>query len=309
MKMMKEKIKKEPVLIIMAAGLASRYGGSKQTERMTEAGDLIIDFSIYDAWKAGFKEVILVIREKDREVFRELIDDKAGRHVKIRYAYQRISDVPHGTKAPEGRTKPLGTVHAVWVCKDMIDGPFAVINADDYYGPDAFVKVFNFLEKNPDSNGLVAYKLKDTVTDTGSVSRGICVLGEGGVLKRIHEIKQIAVNEKGITYKHYDGSQGLFSGDEPVSMNFWGFSEQIMSQLEEQMEVFLKEEVKEDPMKMEILLPEVVDDLLFRNEINVHVMTTEEQWHGVTYKEDKEKTKAALEAMKATGQYPQDLWG
>jgi len=305
--------KNQPTLVIMAAGMGSRYGGSKQVDKMTDAGEIILDFSLYDAMLAGFNKVIFIIREEHRDVFRELVDERAGRFLDVEYAYQKLEDIPEGYEIPEGREKPWGTSHAVMAARHLIDGPFVVINADDYYGPGAFSSLYEYLLKNEDGDKyefcMAGYKLENTVTENGHVARGVCELDENGYLVGVTERTKIEMKEEGIAFTEDDGeSWTVLPEGTVVSMNFWGFSAAMMKELEAGLPAFLDKALTENPLKGEYLLPFTVDSLIKSGKARVKVLTSPDKWCGVTYKEDKEDVKNTLEAMKDKGLYPEKLW-
>ena len=305
--------KNQPTLVIMAAGMGSRYGGSKQVDKMTDAGEIILDFSLYDAMLAGFNKVVFIIREEHRDVFRELVDERAGRFLDIEYAYQKLEDIPEGYEIPEGREKPWGTSHAVMAARHLIDGPFVVINADDYYGPGAFSSLYEYLLKNEDGDKyefcMAGYKLENTVTENGHVARGVCELDENGYLVGVTERTKIEMKEEGIAFTEDDGeSWTVLPEGTVVSMNFWGFSAAMMKELEAGLPAFLDKALTENPLKGEYLLPFTVDSLIKNGKARVKVLTSPDKWCGVTYKEDKEDVKNTLEAMKDKGLYPEKLW-
>lgn len=306
-------VTKEPTLVIMAAGMGSRYGGLKQVDKITETGEIIIDFSLYDAMLAGFDRAIFIIREEHRDVFREIIDERAGRFMNIEYAYQKLENIPAGKVVPEGRQKPWGTAHAVLSCKDMIDGPFAVINADDYYGPDGFAAIYEYLTNNSDSDKyaycMVGYKLENTVTENGTVSRGVCTMDESGYLVDVTERTKIGDHDGQISFTEDDGEtwEALPEGT-LVSMNFWGFTKSFMDELDGGLEEFFDTKVVADPLKGEYFLPSVADRLVKEDKAKVKVLKTSDKWYGITYPEDKEDVKNALESMKDKGMYPSKLW-
>ena len=220
-------VKDKPTLIIMAAGMGSRYGGLKQVDKMTNAGEIILDFSLYDAMMAGFTRAVFIIREEHRDIFRELVDERAGRFMDIEYAYQALDDIPEGVEIPEGREKPWGTSHAVLAARNLIHGPFAVINADDYYGPGGFTQMYDYLCHESDGDvydcAMIGYRLENTVTENGHVARGVCGIGEDGCLDQITERKKIMMRPEGICYTLDDGETWVkLPDDTVVSMNFWG---------------------------------------------------------------------------------------
>lgn len=307
------KIQNQPVLVIMAAGMGSRFGGLKQIEPVSDKGEIILDFSLYDAIMAGFKKVIFVIKRENEEAFRSLIDEKAGKHIEVEYAYQEIDDLPEGYTVPEDRVKPWGTAHAVLAARKIINGPFAVINADDYYGPSAFQTIYEFLEATNDgekySYCMVGYNIENTLTENGYVSRGVCCTDESGKLTDITERTKIQWQGEKIVFT--DNDEESFEELEygtTVSMNFWGFTQSIIKEMECGFPAFLDEAMEKNPLKAEYFLPSVVDRLIKDGKAEVKVLHSHDRWYGVTYKEDKESVTAALQAMKDKGEYPDVLW-
>lgn len=303
----------KPVLIIMAAGMGSRYGGLKQVDRITDTGEIILDFSLYDAMMAGFDKAIFVIKEENRDIFRELVDERAGKYMDIQYTYQKIDDIPEGARIPEGREKPWGTAHAVLSCRHMIDGPFAVINADDYYGPEGFTKVYEYLTTHEDNDKyqycMIGYRLKNTVTENGHVARGVCETDDDDYLVQVTERTKIMKRPEGISYTENDGKTwNVLHEDTVVSMNFWGFSKSMMEEMENGLPEFFEKSVAANPMKAEYYLPGAADKLVKEGKAQVKVLASSDKWYGVTYKEDKEDVKNALESMKNKGEYPDKLW-
>ena len=313
----------KPVLIIMAAGMGSRYGGLKQIDLVSDKGEIILDFSLYDAMMAGFEDVVFVIKEENEADFRALIDERAGKHMNVRYAFQKLEDIPEGYKVPEGREKPWGTCHAVMSARHLVNGPFAVINADDYYGPGAFQSMYDFLEKSAEEAAkeeaagtkpaqyefcMIGYELKNTITENGHVSRGVCDVTDGGYLKDIVERTKIMRRDGGIQYTEDGESWVTLPEDTVVSMNFWGFSKDMMTEMVAGFPEFLDEALKTNPLKGEYFLPGVVDTLLKEEKARVRVLRSRDKWYGVTYKEDKQTVVDALQAMKDKGLYPDVLW-
>ena len=306
-------IKEQPTLVIMAAGMGSRYGGLKQVDRITEAGEIILDFSLYDAMMAGFSRAVFIIREEHRELFRELVDERAGRFMDIEYAYQKLDDIPEGFEIPEGREKPWGTGHAVLSCRNLIKGPFAVINADDYYGPGSFASVYEYLSENRDDDKysfcMAGYQLKNTVTENGHVSRGVCETDDKGFLRKVTERTKIMKDSGTIAYTEDDGSTWVtLDPDTVVSMNFWGFSVAMMDEMKQEFPHELEKILETNPLKGEYYLPFAADRLVQEGKARVKVITSPDKWYGVTYKEDKEDVQNALQAMKDKGMYPEKLW-
>lgn len=306
-------MKKEPILVIMAAGMGSRFGGLKQIEPISDKGETILDFSLYDAFMAGFKKAIFVIKRENEEDFRKLIDNGAAKYVEVDYAFQQLNDLPDGYSVPEGREKPWGTAHAVMAARHLADGPIAVINADDYYGPGAFQTIYDFLEGACDrekySYCMVGYDIENTLTENGFVSRGVCKTSEQGFLTEITERTKIQWKDGEIVYTEDDGKtwKNLPKGT-TVSMNFWGFTPSMMMEMEAGFPAALDKILAENPLKGEYFLPGVVDRLLREGKAEVKVLKSRDRWYGVTYKEDKEGVVSALQSMKDKGEYPDKLW-
>lgn len=303
----------KPILIIMAAGMGSRYGGLKQIDPISDKGEIILDFSLYDAMMAGFEKVVFIIKKENEEDFRALIDERAGRHLSVEYAFQELSDIPEGYQVPEGRVKPWGTCHAVLSARNFIDGPFAVINADDYYGPGAFQSIFEYLETAEDDEKyrycMVGYQLENTLTENGSVARGVCEVTADGQLSDIVERTKIMRREDGIAFTEDDGDTWIpLSEGTTVSMNFWGFTESFVSEMQERFPAFLDKALVENPLKGEYFLPGVVDQLIKEDKASVKVLKSCDKWYGVTYQQDKQSVVDALQAMKDKGMYPEKLW-
>ena len=304
---------KEPVLVIMAAGMGSRYGGLKQIDPVDEQGHIIMDFSIYDAIRAGFRKVIFVIRKEHHEAFRNAIGDRISGNISVEYVFQELTDIPEGFSVPEGREKPWGTGHAVYSCRNAIDGPFAVINADDYYGPEAFSLIYDTLASSEDDDkqhyAMIGYRLGNTLTENGSVSRGICTVDEKGHLCGICERVYIVKRGDGAAYSE-DGGESFteISPEETASMNFWGFSASFLKELDGALVSFFEEKVPSNPLKAECYLPMEVDRLLNAGKATVMVLTSKDKWFGVTYKEDKPYVQASVKALKDAGVYPKNLW-
>lgn len=304
---------KEPTLIIMAAGMGSRYGGLKQMDPISDKGEIILDFSLYDAMMAGFKRVIFVIKEEMEADFRALIDDRAGKHLQVEYAYQKLDDIPSGYIIPEGREKPWGTAHAVLSCRHLIDGPFAVINADDYYGASGFQTIYDFLLNSVDgavySYCMVGFRLENTITENGHVARGVCEISKEGYLTQVTERTKIMRRPEGIAYSEDDGKTWKVLPEQTtVSMNFWGFTKSMMEEMEKRFPLFLDDAMKKNPLKGEFYLPGVADQLVKEGKASVKVLQTQDKWYGVTYRADKEMVVAALQSLKDKGLYPEKLW-
>ena len=305
----------KPVLVVMAAGMGSRYGGLKQIDPVGGHGQLIIDYSIYDARRAGFETVIFVIKRQIEDSFKTAIGDRLSRVMDVRYAYQELDDLPAGYAVPEGRVKPWGTAHAILAARDLIDGPFAVINADDCYGPEGFRAVYDYLEGHPDRPGcyayaMVGYLLGNTVTEHGHVARGICEEDKDGYLLRVTERTRIEPDGTDARYTEDEGkSWHRLAGDTIVSMNLWGFSRSFVDEAWARFPTFLDRTLAENPLKGEYFLPGVVTQLLEEGKARVKVLRSHDKWYGVTYQEDKPAVMAALADKTARGLYPDDLWG
>ena len=290
---------KKPVLVVMAAGMGSRYGGLKQIDPVGNCGEAILDFSVYDAHEAGFETVVIIIKEAIRKDFMETVGARLAKApVEIRYAYQELDHLPEGYAVPEGRTKPWGTSHAVLCAKEAVDGaPFAVINADDFYGKTAFQKIYNYLKEQTENYCMVGFRLANTLTENGSVSRGVCS-EEDGFLKDITERTKII----DCKYILDDETWHPLAPDTVVSMNMWGFTTDIFKYLEREFNLFLEEFINKE--KSEFYLPSVVDTLIKSGEKKAKVLVAEEKWYGVTYKEDKEAVVNAISQMEQNGLYP-----
>lgn len=304
---------KKPILVIMAAGMGSRYGGLKQIDPVDEYGNIIMDYSIFDAKAAGFEEVVFVIKKENYEDFKEAIGDRISKNIKVHYAFQELTDLPAGYSLPAGRIKPFGTGHAVLAARKVVAGPFAVINADDFYGSEAFKLLYNFLTTNEDTSKyqycMVGYQLKNTVTETGYVSRGVCSVNEKGELTDITERTRIEKREDEIAYTLDEGkTYTTLSPDTMVSMNFWGFSESMMAELEKRFPPFLEEGFQTNPLKCEYYLPQVASELLKEGKAKITVLSCVDKWYGVTYQEDKEMVVEAIKEMKTRGIYKESLW-
>lgn len=300
---------KKPVLVVMAAGMGSRYGGLKQIDPVGNHGQLIIDYSVYDARRAGFETVVFIIKRENEADFRAAIGDRLSRIMDVRYAFQDLNDLPEGYTLPEGREKPWGTTHAVLAARDILDGPFAVLNADDYYGPQAFRLIYDYLSHAGDDSeyAMVSYLLGNTVTEFGSVTRGVCEVNEDGFLTDIVERKGIEKTEDGARVP-VDGQWLQLPASTVVSMNFWGFPAGFLQEAERMFPEFLTKRVPADPMKSEFLLPGTVGELVEGGQARVRVLKSEDQWYGVTYREDKPSVVNAMREMTEAGLYPDDLW-
>ena len=303
----------KPVLVVMAAGMGSRYGGLKQIDPVGSHGEAILDYSLFDAHEAGFETAVIIIKEAIKKDFMDTVGARLKScPMEIRYAYQEISKIPAPFAVPAERTKPWGTSHAVLCAKEQIGGaPFAVINADDYYGKSAFREIYNFLCSAQEGYQycMVGYQLGNTVTDNGSVARGICQTNEAGQLVTIAERTRIEKYEGGIHYTEDDGATWTdVSAETPVSMNMWGYTASFLDEIEKRFPAFLENAIATNPLKAEFYLPVLVEALLREGKATVQVLRTADKWYGVTYAADKPQVVAALQAMADEGKYPDGLW-
>ncbi len=301
----------KPILVVMAAGMGSRYGGLKQIDPVGPTGELIIDYSIYDARRAGFETVVFIIKHEIEESFKAAIGNRMSQVIQVRYAYQQLTDLPEGYEVPQVRTKPWGTAHAVLAARDVIDAPFVVINADDYYGPEAFKTIYTYLEQNPqpDSYAMVGYRLKNTVTDHGHVARGVCEVDENEILTSVKELVRIEKAGDAIQYTEDGGdSWRKIDGDTVVSMNLWGFQHGFLAEAKERFASFLDETLASNPEKGEYFLPTVVSGLIDAGKAQVKVLSCDEKWYGVTYQQDKPIVVEAIAQKTGQGLYPVPLW-
>ena len=303
-----------PVLVVMAAGMGSRYGGLKQIDPVDEHGNIIIHYSLFDAYRAGFRTVVFVIKPELEETFKEVIGSKVPEKMEVKYVHQVITDLPEGFAVPEGRVKPWGTAHAALAARKVVEGPFAIINSDDYYGIGAFKTIYDYLSTHPDSEcyeyTMVGYLLKNTVTENGSVARGVCTTNEEGFLENVVERTKIEKGEVCPRYTEDDGATWTdLPGDTIVSMNMWGFTRSYLDEAAARFPAFLEETARTNPLKGEYYLPSVVSQLLAEGKARVRVLESHDKWYGVTYKEDKPVIVAAMAAMRKDGTYPEKLWG
>lgn len=303
---------KSPELVIMAAGMGSRYGGLKQIDPVDEYGHIIIDYSIYDAIRAGFKSVTFIIKKQIERDFREVMDKHLeGKNIKVKYVYQELDKLPEGYSVPDGRTKPWGTAHALLCTLGTVDAPFAVINADDYYGANAFKKIYDFLSNVDESDGryhysMVGYRIKNTVTEEGTVARGVCRCDNDGYLTEIVERTKIATEDGKIWYTEDDNDVDL-DPDTLVSMNLWGLTPSYLRECEARFPAFLDKNLKTNPEKCEFFLPTVISELVTEGKADVRVLDNSDKWYGVTYKEDKKNVVEAFKKFIEDGIYPADF--
>ena len=298
-----------PALVIMAAGMGSRFGGLKQIEPVDEQGHIIMDFSLFDAHRAGFRDLVFIIKPELEQSFRERIGNRMEQYFNVHYVFQTVDKLPEGFSLPADRVKPWGTGHAVLCAKEVVDGPFAVINADDFYGPGAFSAIYDYLASNDDDSAyaMVGYRLRNTVTEHGSVARGVCEV-ENGLLTGITERTKIFKRGEDAAYTE-DGETFVdLPGDTLVSMNLFGFTGKMMEQLEARFPAFLTEGLESNPLKCEYFLPTVVNRQLEEGLATVRVLPCDEVWHGVTYREDLQSVKDAIREMQENGTYTKELW-
>ncbi|MDI9491193.1 MAG: nucleotidyltransferase [Clostridiaceae bacterium] len=303
----------QPILVILAAGMGSRFGGLKQIEPIGPSGEIIMDYSLFDAYKAGFRRVVFIIKKEIEQEFDQIIGKRIAKYFDLRYAFQDINDLPAGYQNPEGRIKPWGTSHALLAARDQIDAPFCVINADDYYGREAFRLVYDFLnEIKPDNPKhqylMVGYELMKTLSKHGHVARGICEVDSENKLKHIVERTKI-IERDGSAFMTEDGENWeQLPQDSTVSMNFWGFDLSLIDFLKVQFPSFLDQALIADPQKAEFLLPTSVAELIKDDKVEVVVKTSSDQWHGVTYKEDKPQVEQEIINLIDKGMYTSPLW-
>jgi len=295
-------------LVVMAAGMGSRYGGLKQLDPIGKNGEFILDFSVYDAIKAGFDKVVFVIKKENLELFRDTVGKRIEGHIKVDYAFQSVDSLPKGYSVPEGRTKPWGTAHAVLAAKPYVDGPFAAINADDFYGADSFKILADYLRANKGVGKycMAGFILKNTLTENGSVARGICETDSDGNLTEVTERTKILRDGKDVVWVD-DGERHVVSEDSIVSMNCWGFSGGFLEQLDDGFKAFLDKNA-ENLTKCEYYLPFAVREQMAAGTAKVKVLTTTARWYGVTYHEDRQTVVDAIQNLRDKGVYPDKLW-
>ena len=299
-------------LVILAAGMGSRYGGLKQLDPMNDAGNFIIDFSIYDAIKAGFDKVVFIIKEENLELFRETIGNRIAKKIEVSYAFQKMDILPAGYTAPEGRTKPLGTAHAIYCVKDLVKENFGVINADDFYGRDTFMQLGRHLKTANNEGGkahhcMVGFAVGNTLTENGTVSRGQCEVGKDGILKSVTERTKIMKKENCAAYLDDDTETWVdMPFDTIVSMNCWGFTPEFFNNLEEGLVKFL-DNINTNPLKAEFYLPFAVNDMMADGEAETTVLHTRDRWYGMTYAADKVDVQNAIAGMTEQGVYPAQM--
>ena len=295
-------------LVIMAAGMGSRFGGLKQIEPIDEYGNFIIDYSIYDAIKVGFTKIVFIIKKENYDIFRDTVGKRVEKHIKVEYVFQELDNLPQGYSVPEGREKPWGTGHAILCAKDNVSDNFAIINADDFYGRDAFRVIAEFLKNNSDENkyAMAGYKVSNTITENGSVKRGVCEVKDNYLTKLI-ESKIDRVDGKLVATPLEEGDSFVVSEDDTVSMNMFGFTPKLFEYLEEGFPRFLDHN-KDNILKCEYLIPSVVFEKILEGKISVEVLKTSAIWQGITYKEDKDKVVSEIKALVDAGEYPKGVW-
>ena len=299
---------REPTLVILAAGMGSRFGGLKQIMAVDDFGHAIIDFSLYDAYRAGFRKVAFIIKHEIEEDFKAAVGRRMEKYFDVKYVYQQLDLLPEGYSVPEGRVKPLGTGHAVLCCRGIVDGPFAVINADDFYGRTAYEEMYAFLstERPGTEHAMIAYHLRNTVTETGYVARGICQV-ENGLLTDVVERTHIEKHGEVISFTEDGESYTPLPADVPVSMNCWAFSNSMLDELYKRFPAWLDANLPVNPTKCEYFLPFVTNAMIKDGEGTVAVLPCREQWYGMTYKEDFPTVVNAIKALRDEGVYPEKL--
>ena len=303
--------KKNPELVVLAAGMGSRYGGLKQIDSVDNYGHIIIDYSIYDAYRAGFRDITFIIKKEIEHDFKEIIEPHlVGKDINVKYVYQEIDKIPDGFVLPDGRRKPWGTGHAIACCLGVVNAPFAVINADDYYGRNAFFDMYDFLKNTSDDDkyhyAMVGYRIKNTVTEQGTVSRGVCESDENSYLKSIVETTNIGVDNGDIYYLD-GGEKHALDPETIVSMNLFGFTESYIRECAERFPRFLENNLAKNPEKCEFYMPTVVAELLSEGKADVKIIPGTDKWYGVTYKEDKETVVSAFKKFADEGFYPENF--
>ena len=298
-------------LVIMAAGMGSRFGGLKQIEPIDEYGNFIIDYSIYDAIKEGFTKVVFIIKKENYDIFRETVGKRVEKYINVEYVFQELDKLPNGYSVPEGRVKPWGTGHAILCCKDMVHENFAIINSDDFYGRDAFRVIANFLKENKKDSeyaeyAMAGYLVKNTLTKNGSVKRGICQVKDGYLTKLIES--KIERTDRGLVASPLEGGEDFIVDDnDTVSMNMFGFTPQIFNYLEERFPSFLDEHIEQID-SCEYLIPTIVFEEINAKKARVEVLNTSAVWQGITYREDKEKVVSEIKKLVDAGEYPEGIW-
>jgi dTDP-glucose pyrophosphorylase len=300
----------KPTLLILAAGIGSRYGGMKQIDQVGPSGEAIIDYSLYDAIKAGFGKIVFVIRRDIENDVREFLENKLPEKVKIEFVHQELNMIPEGLTYPLERIKPWGTAHAIWVAEKAIKEPFVAINADDFYGRGSYIKMADYLVSNSDINNanfcMIGYQIQRTLSEFGSVSRGICEADEQSFLKAVVERTEIFRKNGKIVYRDENSNEVPVSGDTLVSMNIWGFTPVIFKYIEQQFSEFIRKNISN--IKAELYIPKIVNELLKSGKANVKILPATDKWFGVTYREDKPLAVQNIRELIKQGVYPENLW-
>ncbi|MCX5638798.1 MAG: sugar phosphate nucleotidyltransferase [Planctomycetota bacterium] len=299
----------EKAIAILAAGIGSRYGGFKQMDPVGPNGDFIIDYSVYDAIRTGFNKVVFIIQHSIEQEFKATIGNRIMNYVETFYSFQELEDLPEGIEINPERTKPWGTVQAVLTCANLINSPFAVINADDFYGKESYKKLSQFLDTvSPDRNdySMVGFRLSNTLSKHGGVTRGICKSRKNDLLDSIVEISGISCRNGQIYFEDSDGNKNELNKDDLISMNMWGFTPSILGPLAEEFQIFLKSYAKD--LKRELVIPTAVNSLITKGKASVKVLSTSSSWFGITYPSDKEEVKARINQLIQLGEYPDNLW-
>ena len=297
----------KPTLLVLAAGMGSRYGGLKQIDPVGPADETIIDYSIYDAMRAGFGKLVFVIRKDIEQQFKEIVGARFEKRIAVEYVFQELDKLPPGCSLPAGRTKPWGTTHAILMAADTIREPFAAINADDFYGAEAYRLLAQHLTSGTTDYAMVGFILRNTLSKFGSVARGVCRVDENNHLKSVVEMMKIEPDGGGAKNTDAAGQITKLTGEEAVSMNFWGFTPALFPQLKTQFEAFLKKSGNE--LKSECYIPSTVNDLVIAGQAKVKVLRTNDSWFGVTYREDRSQVIESIRQLIAQGKYPEKLWG
>jgi hypothetical protein len=296
----------KPTLLVLAAGMGSRYGGLKQIDPVGPHGETIIDYSIYDAVRAGFEKLVFVIRQDIAVQFKEIIGARFEKHIAVEYVFQELDKLPPGFSVPVGRTKPWGTTHAILMAEDTVHEPFAAINADDFYGPQAYRLLAQHLQSGSGDAAMVGFTLRNTLSDFGSVARGVCRVNDEDYLQTVVELTKIEPDGAGAKNTDADGQVTKLGGYEAVSMNFWGFRPAIFAPLKTRFHQFLQLHGKD--LKSECYIPSVVNDMVAAGELRVKVLRTDDSWFGVTYREDRPRVVGNIGKLIAAGEYPEKLW-
>jgi dTDP-glucose pyrophosphorylase len=295
-----------PTLLVLAAGMGSRYGGLKQIEPVGPSGEAIIDYSVFDAIRAGFGKLVFVIRKDIEQAFKEFVGSRFEKHIPVEYVYQELDKIPAGFQVPGGRTKPWGTTQAVLMCEGVINEPFAMINADDFYGAESYRVLADHLKAGSEDYAMVGFVLRNTLSDFGTVARGVCQMSNAGYLTGIVEMTSIARDGNRAKNTDSNGKETPLTGDEPVSMNYWGFTPKVFPQLREYFTQFLQNNSTD--LKKECFIPNTVNDIIVAGQGKVRVLKSNDPWFGVTYREDHSHVVESIQRLVKEGKYPEKLW-